>query len=81
MFGSKMIKQGIRYIDFVLVSFSKIYIHNPGIIEYDADKKYRIKNLKGKIVVYKVQHELLEMINVPDRLRPIYSEKLPLCLL
>ena len=69
--NSKMIKQGIRYIDFVLVSFSKIYIHNPGIIEYDADKKYRIKNLKGKIVVYKVQHELLEMIN--DKREPCHE--------
>ena len=61
--NSKMIKQGIRYIEFAFVSFSLIYIHTPGMYEYNADKKYRIKNLEEKRVSYKVQHELLEMIN------------------
>ena len=45
--NSEMIKQGIRFIDFTFVSFSKIYIHTPGIYEYEADKKAVIKNEIG----------------------------------
>ena len=61
--NSEMIKQGIRYMEFVFVSFSKIYIHTPGMYEYNADKKSGIKNLKEKSAFYKVEHELLEMLN------------------
>ena len=46
--NSKMINLGIRYIEFLFVSFSKIYIHTPGMYEYNADKKSGIENIKGK---------------------------------
>ena len=70
--NSKIIKQGIRYIQFAFVSFSKIYIHTPGMFEYNPDKKFRIENMKGKSLFYKVEHELLEMIN--DKMEPCHDD-------
>ena len=70
--NSKMIKRGIRYIEFDFVSFSKIFIHTQGMYEYNADKKSGIINLKGKSVFYKVEHELLEMIN--DKREPCHED-------
>ena len=45
---SQMIKKGIRYVEFGFVSLSKIYIHTPGMYDYEADRKVAIKNSMEK---------------------------------
>ena len=42
---SEMLRQGIKYVVLGFVSFSKIYIHPPGIYEYRKDSMSLIKNV------------------------------------
>ena len=65
---SEMTKKGIRRVEFGLESLSKIYIHNPGIFEYEADKKAMIKNSMGEKAQYRLEYDLLEMLN--DKFEP-----------
>ena len=62
-----MIQKGIREIELGLASLTKIYIHNPGVFEYGADEMVTVKNAMGVRDYYKVQHEILEMLDDKDK--------------
>ena len=57
---SEMIKQGIRHVEFGFASLTKIYIHTPGIYDYEADRKATIQNSLGKKDHNMIEHELVE---------------------
>ena len=59
----EMIEQGIRHVEIGFVSMSRIYIHTPGVYEYEADRKTTIQNSIGKASYYIIEHELLEMLD------------------
>ena len=61
-----MIQKGIREVDLGLASLTKIYIHNPGVFEYEADEMVTFKNAMGTKDYYKVDHELYEMLDDKD---------------
>ena len=69
---SEMIRQGIRRMEFGFVSMIQAYIHASGMHEYDAEKGTSFQNLKEKRALYKVEHELLEMIN--DESEPCHED-------
>ena len=60
---SEMIELGIRRVEFGLVSLIHAYIHGPGMHEYDSEKGVDFANVKEKSILYKVEHEFLEMLN------------------
>ena len=63
-----MIKQGIRHMEIGFVSMSKIYIHTPGVYEYEADRKATIQSSLGKKAYYMIEHEILQMLD--DKSKP-----------
>ena len=62
----EMIKQGIRKVKLRLASLTKIHIHNPGVFEYETEEMVTVNNAMGEKVYYKVQHEILEMLDNKD---------------
>ena len=73
---SEMIALGIRRVEIGFLSMILVYIHAPGMHEYDSEKGAAFANVKEKRVLYKVEHELLEMLNdksEPCNENPIYK--------
>ena len=62
----EMIKQGIKSVKLGLASLTKIYTHNPGGFEYESSSGVSVKNVMGSKDYYRVDHELLEMLDVKD---------------
>ena len=73
---SEMIALGIRRVEIGFLSMILVYIHAPGMHEYDSEKGAAFANVKEKRVLYKVEHELLEMLNdksEPCNENPVYK--------
>ena len=62
----EMIKQGIKSVKLGLASLTKIYTHNPGGFHYESSSEVPVKNVMGTKDYYRVDHELLEMLDVKD---------------
>ena len=69
---SEMIKQGIRHMEIGFVSMSKIYIHTPGVYDYEADRKATIQTSIRKKSYYMVGYDVLVMLN--DKSKPCHED-------
>ena len=69
---SEMIGLGIRRVEFGFVSMIGVFIHGPGMHKYDSEKGTAIANVKQKRILYKVEHELFEMLN--DKSEPCHED-------
>ena len=69
---SEMIGLGIRRVELGFVSMIRVHIHGPGMHNYDSEKGAAFENVKQNRVLYKVEHELLEMLN--DKSEPCHED-------
>ena len=62
----EMIKKGIRAVELGLSSLTWIFIHTPGVLQYESNGMVLLRNVMGTKDYYKVDHELFEMLDEKD---------------